>query len=307
VPSIGQGAAQKLIDQPIANSHGAGLVFPRVLRRPVRQVQRFFQEGRALSRNSLAVMAVLVIGGAATAGLSKSGKADRLMDEAALLAGFRINDIRISGEHEVSKIDVLSHLDLGPEKSLFSFNVHKARKTLKEISWIHDVTVAKSYPDTLVVSIVERTPFAIWQRGEDLRMIARDGNEITVFEDRFAGLPLVVGPGADDSAADIISLVSRYPSIASRIKAYVRVGSRRWNIVLDNAVTVMLPAQNVEASLVELVALEREFSITERAISRLDLRLNDRITVGLSEDGEIQQEEFVKARLEHKSPGERGI
>jgi cell division protein FtsQ len=306
VPSIGQGATQKL-NQPVAISHGAGRVLPRVLRRPIRQVRRFFQEDRALSRNSLIVMMVLAVAGAVIVGLSKSGKADRLIDEAALLAGFRINNISISGEHEVSKIDVLSHLDLGPEKSLFSFNVHKARRTLKEISWIHDVTVAKSYPETLIVSIVERTPFAIWQRGEDLRVIARDGNEITGFDDRFAGLPLVVGPGANDSAADIISLVSRYPSIASRIKAYVRVGSRRWDIVLDNAVTVMLPAQKVEASLLELIDLEREFSITERAISRLDLRLDDRVTVGLSEDGETQREEFIKARLEQKSSRERGI
>ena len=223
----------KLNTQPATISDSGGRVLPRLLRRPLRKMIRFFNEGHALSKRSLALICIFVTGSALAVSIAHSGKADQLFERAALSAGFQIDDISISGGNEVSRIDVLSMLDLGPEKSLFSFDVHKARDELKNLSWIHDVTVAKSYPDTLLISMVERIPFAIWQRGEELRIIARDGNEITNFDDRFANLPLVVGPGANESAADIISLTSRYPEIASRIKAFVRVGSRRWDLVAE--------------------------------------------------------------------------
>ncbi len=303
--SIGQRAVHKLDTQPVAMANTGGFVFPRLLRKPVRRVLRFFNEGHALSKRSLALISIFVTGIALVVSIAHSGKSNQLIERAALIAGFKIDDIQISGGKEVSRIDVLSMLELGPEKSLFSFDVHQAREDLKQVSWIHDVTVAKSYPDTLVVSLVERTPFAIWQRGEELRIIARDGNEITTFDDRFAKLPLVVGPGANESAADIISLINRYPDIASDTKAYVMVGSRRWDIVLQNGVTIMLPAQNPEASLLELVGLERDFSIFERAISRIDMRFDDRYVVALSDDGERQHEEMVKAReLVRSDPGE---
>lgn len=305
--SIGQKAVHKLNTQPTAISKNGGMVYPRLLRRPVRKVLRFFNEGHALSKKWLALICVIVTGSALVVSIVHSGKADQLFERAALTAGFRIDDIQISGGNEVSRIDVLSMLDLGPEKSLFSFDVHKAREDLKKVSWVHDVTVAKSYPDTLVVAVVERTPFAIWQRGEELRIIARDGNEITSFDDRFAKLPLVVGPGANESAADIISLTGRYPDIASKIKAFVRVGSRRWDVVLDNAVTIMLPAQNPEASLVEFIGLENDFSISDRAVSRIDLRFKDRVVVALSDDGELQHEELVKARTQNKPKRGEGI
>ncbi|MGI9399907.1 MAG: cell division protein FtsQ/DivIB [Rhizobiaceae bacterium] len=305
--SIGPEAMHKLNTQPVTISDSGGRVLPRLLRRPLRKMIRFFNEGHALSKRSLALICVFVTGSALAVSIAHSGKADQLFERAALTAGFQIDDIKISGGSEVSRIDVLSMLDLGPEKSLFSFDVHKARDDLKNLSWVHDVTVAKSYPDTLVISMVERIPFAIWQRGEELRIIARDGNEITSFDDRFANLPLVVGPGANESAADIISLTSRYPEIASRVKAFVRVGSRRWDLVLNNAVTIMLQAANPESSLIEFSGLERDFFISERAISRIDLRFDDRVVVALTDDGEVQHEEFVTAREQERSNQGEGI
>jgi cell division protein FtsQ len=56
----------------------------------------------------------------------------------------------------------------------------------------------------------------------------------------------------------------------------VRVGDRRWNLALDNDITVALPAENMDAALADLMKLDREFALLSRDVTMIDLRFADR-------------------------------
>ncbi len=223
----------------------------------------------------------------------ESGFGQRLVAQTTALAGFRIATIDISGIEQVSRIDVLTKIDLGAERSLFSFDAYKARKELKKLPWVAEARVSKSYPDKLVIALTERKPFAVWQNNGELWLMERDGAAIVPFEERFASLPHVVGAGAGPKAAAFVAMVGRQPQIAAHVVAYVLVGDRRWDLLLDNGVTVMLPEFGEEAELVELARLEREQAILSRDVTEIDMRLPDRLVLRLSPDAAERRRQIL--------------
>ena len=82
--------------------------------------------------------------------------------------------------------------------SLVSFDVDKAQKRVAALPWVEAASVRKFYPGTLSVDIVERTPYALWQRDGEVFVIDEAGIEIAPLEEaRFAKLPFLVGGGAN--------------------------------------------------------------------------------------------------------------
>jgi len=102
-------------------------------------------------------------------------------------------------------------------------------------------------------------------------------------EDRYAGLPVVVGGGAERQAKDFLAIVDRYPDIRAVLRASILVAERRWNLRLRNGIDVRLPETHVEQALDRLVALDRDKKLLSRDILTVDLRLPDRVTVRLSD------------------------
>ncbi|MCB1465456.1 MAG: FtsQ-type POTRA domain-containing protein [Nitratireductor sp.] len=284
-----------------------GLVLPRFLRRPFRISMRFIQEGRWMSPRIVTVFTLLVVGGGTAAGVIHGGQADAMIARATAFLGFRVADIEIKGIKEISRIDILTNIDLGVERSLFSFDVHAAREDLKRLPWVRDVAVSKAYPDKLVVEIVERKPFAVWQNGQALYVVGRDGTEIGPYDDRFAGLPLVVGKGAAARAAEMVAATDRFPELAGRIKAYVRVGDRRWNLQARDDIVVMLPEHDEMTGLAELARLQREEAILSRAARSIDLRLPDRLVMRLWPQAAEAHREAVEASMKQAKAREHDI
>jgi cell division protein FtsQ len=269
--------------RPEGTADGGGLVLPRFLRRPVRYFMRLHSSGILYRPRTIAAAFLIAAIASGSAYGIQSGLVDRLIAQATAFAGFKIADIDINGVKEVSRIDILTNIDLGTERSLFSFDVFSARKALRQLPWVSEARVAKAYPDRLVIDVVERVPFAVWQNKGELWLVERDGHMIAPFEERFAGLPLVVGAGAAGNAAEFIAQLARHPELAGQVKAHVRVGERRWNIVLENGVTILLPEGREEEQLAELARFDREQALLSRDISEIDMRLPDRLVVRLGE------------------------
>jgi cell division protein FtsQ len=157
--------------------------------------------------------------------------------------------------------------------------------------------VRKSYPDTVYVDIAERDGFAVWQHGEHLTVIDRDGKPIDVYSaTRDYGLPLVIGPGAAERAREAVNLAGAFPSVANEVKAFIRVGERRWDLRLKNGVTLKLPEQGAGDALQAFVALEQESGLMGRDISQIDLRLADRIAIRMNEGALKVREAALKER-----------
>ena len=205
-------------------------------------------------------------------------------DGIANAAGFRVVSVALSGNHHVSREEVLATAGIAGTTSLPFLDVEQVREHLKTNPWIADATVLKLYPGELQIGIKEREAFALWQKDGRVSVIADDGTVLGPYvSPRMVRMPLVVGHGAQKKAKELLSLLDRYPTMRDFVHASVLVGERRWNLRLKNGMDVRLPESDMAVALERLVALDREKNLITRDIVTIDLRLADRVTVRLSD------------------------
>ena len=199
--------------------------------------------------------------------------------------GFGIVQADVRGTRYLSREEILENAGVTPQTSLLLLNAEGVRAALKRDPRVAEATVRKFYPDRLEISIEEREAFARWQRAGKFNLIARDG---TVLESdigtKAADLPLVVGIGAEKSAAALLDLIDRFPSIREVVRAGVLIAERRWSLRLKNGIDVRLPEEDPALALERLVELDRRKQIMTRDLTVIDLRVPDRVAVGLSDD-----------------------
>jgi cell division protein FtsQ len=223
-------------------------------------------------------------------------------DQAANAVGFRIAAISLTGPKEVSREEILTTAGVTGHASLLFLDADAARTRLMANPWIADAAVFKLYPDRLQITITERQAFALWQQDGRVSVIATDGTVLEPFvEDRYRGLPLVVGKGAERQAKDFLAIVERYPDIRSTLRASILIAERRWNLRLTNGIDVRLQENNVEQALERLVTLDRDKKLLSRDIVAVDLRLPDRVTVRLSDAAAQAREDAVKEKKKKKA------
>jgi len=290
---------------PIAS--GETKVLPRPLRRLVRFVLALCSGRIALPRHLGKVSLVAFYGLVSLHGTVVGGHGPIVMQTVTASAGFAVEDVRVSGNQHTSEIDILQLLGLDGSTSLLGLDIAAARQALSELPWVESAEVRKVYPSTVEVVLRERQAYGIWQHGNDLSLIERSGSVIAPLRDnKFASLPLFVGRDAETAAAAIDEEFSQWPAIASRVKAFVRVGGRRWDVHLESGIVVRLPEENVPGALALLNRFDAEQQVLSRDIAVVDLRLPDRVavrlTVGAQERRTVALEERRKAlkKLEQK-------
>lgn len=223
-------------------------------------------------------------------------------DWAANIAGVHIGSVALSGNHHLTREEVLAIAGITGRTSLLFLDVEQARERLKENPWIADATLLKLYPRELQISIKERAAFALWQKNGAVRVIADDGTMLEPYvAPRLVALPLVVGDGADKRAKEHLGLLDSHPALRDLVRASILVGERRWNLRLKNGLEVRLPETGTAAALERLVALDREKNLLARDIVVLDLRLPDRITVRLSDAAAAARIEALKDKPKKKA------
>lgn len=286
-----------------------GFVLPRFMRRPARLVARFVTGEIDPPPFTMLALSVALIGGFSAYGVAVGGHGSAMVQAVTARTGFAIEEIRVTGNRETSEVDIFDRVGLDGWTSLVGFDAEEARQRIESLPWVESAAVRKIYPATLDVAVVEREPFAIWQRGSLLSLVEKDGSVIAPLSgSRHLELPLVVGPGAAKAAAGFISLVAAEPEIASRVRGYVRISERRWDLRLVNGVTVRLPENGSDEALAALVAMDREHQLLSRDVETIDMRLSDRLTVRLSPDAASAREASLKKRLgKNYTPAERRI
>jgi cell division protein FtsQ len=138
----------------------------------------------------------------------------------------------------------------------------------------------RSLPHKITVHLVEREPVARWQHEDKTMVIDAEGFELTAAKvEQFPNLPLIVGDVEPKQTEALLSLLSEYPMVASRLKAAVRVAERRWNLHLQPNITVRLPEDYAQEAMARLTRLIKDQKITERDVKAIDLRLPEKVYI----------------------------
>lgn len=209
--------------------------------------------------------------------VSRTGEATRhTLNQIMTDAGFGIGSIHISGNHRTDPQDILAALGFAPGESIFAADVQAARRHLLSLEWVADAEVRRQYPDLITISLVEKLPFALWEAPNGTYVVERSGRPVGLFDPHaFPHLPVLIGDGAPQLAAELVDAVTSHRATAARITAYERVSGRRWNLLLSDDVVVKLPEEGWQKQLDLLEHLIVDKAILERDISEIDLRESD--------------------------------
>lgn len=198
-------------------------------------------------------------------------------------SGLAVGEVTVEGRGETPVEQVLAALDVKRGMPLFAFSPKAAREKLMALGWVADASVVRRLPDTIHVTLRERRPAAIWQRNGSFTLVDETGAVIGATDvPRFSHLRVIVGGDAPANFASLFAVLSSEPGLAGRVIAAVRVSQRRWNLQMDNGITVLLPEEDVAAAWSLFAKVVAESELLERDVARIDLRERDRMVVRLT-------------------------
>ena len=136
----------------------------------------------------------------------------------------------------------------------------------------------------LEVKVTERVPAILWRHANGLELLDSTGHRVATLIARESrpDLPLIAGEGAEAHVPEALALLAAAGPILKRARGLVRIGERRWDLVLDRDQRILLPESDPVQALERVIALDRAEDLMARDFTILDMRNEDRPTIRLS-------------------------
>jgi cell division protein FtsQ len=243
--------------------------------------------GHGLSPKQSLMTAAAVLVLALGVALATGGRGERLVQATVSgidgkfgEAGFRLKTVHVEGASSLATPDIVAAAEVYKDEPLLGLDLEALRKRVEQVGWVKEARIVRLLPDTLVVAVVERKQLAVWQHAGRTVVIDDHGQEIPEADPaRFPNLPLVVGQGGDEHAAEILPTLAQRPKLIERMDALVRVDNRRWDLRMKDGSLIQLPAVGEEEALMQLEQLDERSRILELGFERIDLRNPDVVAV----------------------------
>jgi len=242
---------------------------------------------------AIALMLVLVGGGGWWT--FRSGALSQLVEAvkwqviaASIHTGLKIEEVLVVGRQNTDRDLLLRALGTARGSPILAFDVARAKARVEALPWVRQASVERMLPDTILLTVEERRPLALWQHSGQFALIDYEGAVIlrNGLED-YRDLMIVVGPDAPVHTASLLEFLGTQPELMNLVRAAVRVGGRRWNLTLEGGINVQLPEENPTVAWMRLAQYQRSHGVLERDVELVDLRLPDRLIVRKSSVGEV--------------------
>jgi cell division protein FtsQ len=187
---------------------------------------------------------------------------------------FMVNLLAIDGASPALADAVRAKLALPLPQSALALDLNAIRITTESFDAVGRAVVRLGAGHEVQVTITERQPAWVWRTQAGLILLDDTGHRIAGLAQRAdrADLPLIAGEGAEQSIPEAKALLQAASPLSSRIRGLVRVGARRWDMVLDRNQRILLPAEAPVAAVETLIALNRAESLLARDLVVVDLR-----------------------------------
>ena len=194
---------------------------------------------------------------------------------------FMIKVASIDGSSDELANEIREILPLDFPVSYFDLDIKYLHKIVNEIPAVASAAIKISVGGVLQINVTEKSPAFIWRKDNVMSVIDETGSFIRIANSRvdYPKLPLVVGEAADLAVSEISSLMQANEYFKDHVRAFIRVGERRWDLILENNVRIMLPQREFLAAFDRLMLMNEAGSLLSGRLSNIDMRLVVRPTV----------------------------
>jgi len=199
---------------------------------------------------------------------------------------FMVKMMAIDGAAGVLAAEIRTAVPLDFPQSSFDLDLPSMRAAIKALHGVKSASVRIRPGGVLQVDVTPRVAVAIWRTDDGLSLLDEEGAFIMKADARgdYAHLPLIAGEGASRHIAQALKLHRVSAALGNRMRGVVRMGDRRWDVVLDRGQRILLPEQGALQALERVIALERAQDVLARDVMRVDMRLGQRPTVQMNAD-----------------------
>ncbi|MGX0877257.1 cell division protein FtsQ [Roseovarius sp. MBR-154] len=235
---------------------------------------------------------VLLLAGAVAIYLSDEGRRVAIVDQAAEIRRqietrpeFMVRLMAIDGASESVQADIHEIFPYDLPASSFDLDLPAIRTMLEELPAVAQATVRIRQGGVLAVGITERQPVALWRTRDGIEVVDIEGESIASVATRAArpGLPVITGDGAPAHVAQALELLQAARPLGQDIRGLVRMGERRWDLVLHDGKRILLPEADPVRALERVSVLSAAHDMLERDLVAIDMRIGARPTVRLSD------------------------
>ncbi|MEM9638542.1 MAG: cell division protein FtsQ/DivIB [Pseudomonadota bacterium] len=198
---------------------------------------------------------------------------------------FMVQLMAIDGGDDDLAQDIREVVPLNFPISSFDLDLTQIRNTIAELAPVKTVGVRIRPGGVLQVDVTPRTPVAIWRSRDGLTLVDITGAHLGGLDKRMdrPDLLVIAGEGAEGNVKEALNLYRAAAPLGGRLRGIVRMGERRWDVVLDRGQRILLPEEGAVEALERVIALDAAQDVLARDVVRVDMRLGARPTVQMSE------------------------
>jgi cell division protein FtsQ len=179
---------------------------------------------------------------------------------------------------------IRARLGLKLPLSSFDIDLDAVRGRVEELDAVAGAELRVRSGGVLQVQVTERMPVVVWRIGDRLEMLDGTGHRVAGLAARTdrPDLPLIAGEGADAATDEALEIFAAAQGIQPRLRGLVRVGERRWDLILDRNQKILLPEVDAVAALERLMTLDKAEDLLARDVLSVDLRNDKRPVLRLA-------------------------
>lgn len=197
---------------------------------------------------------------------------------------FQVSVIGIEGTSPALADEVRIILGADLPVSSFDLDLDAMRDRIETLPGVAQADLRIRTGGYLAITITEREPAMVWQTRGGAVLLDATGAFVSALDDRpgTGPLPQIAGEGADLVVPEALALLQSAAELDHPVRGLVRMGERRWDLVLADDRRIQLPGQDAGRALDRLIALEAAQDILSRDVLRVDMRNPDRLSLQLS-------------------------
>jgi cell division protein FtsQ len=194
---------------------------------------------------------------------------------------FPIRNVRTYAELQHIKPEHMLPV-FGPslQENFFEIDLQQTRERIEASPWVHNASIKKEWPDTLIVHLTERVPVARWGDsrilGSDLALFSR--GEVSALPP----LPLLRGVDRDSTLVwNRYRMLNDMLAPASLALSELVMAERySWRLVLSNGVEIVVDENRWQEKMERFIQFYNKIPEAERSLlARADLRYDNALAV----------------------------
>jgi len=197
---------------------------------------------------------------------------------------FMVKLMAIDGASDLVAADIRQSLPIAFPITAFDLDLEAMHATVSAMDAVARVDVLVR-SGVLQINVTERVPALVWRNNDGVVLLDIKGHRVAPVTARAerSDLPLVAGAGADKVAGQAIDILAAAGPLSSRVRGIVRMGERRWDLVLDRNQRILLPEQNPITALERVIALNKAQDMLARDLTVIDMRNGQRPTIRVAD------------------------